>query len=488
MLISVKKKYIVLSMLCILAFCLLFLFLKQSFFFPTVSPSSSIVASDNDIDTAMQWYTTGTASVTEQWRDYFSYDNDPKYLHQKYLLALYLYNKHKRVDAIPLAIAYATTLWNYDEAWALLKKLPDISLVKDAIEWSVLMRLLINSSDLSFARLKQLKDFINSLKEQKKIDDASYNFYFLIITLIKWDMGNTLFYANQLQWTQYDSRYKKMLELQTMQEAYPHAPDYYLRWLWWMALYKDGWRWPSLHIGQSIRQKDPHYIIADQLVAYGALWLQRRDEAIAVLQNLQQSDTEYADVYQFFQWLAHYFAWQYKQSIALFANVDNKSVYYQDVLRYLLLSYVAVNDIQHAGEVASLLLASNALIIEDIYSIFDLFLYSPIREKKDFSLYTAFPEIVELFLQRCQQQFSDKSYVCLYGKAWKMLIDWESEKAFKLLLHVVQRYPRSELYKMLGDLSLEQGNPVEAERYYQEWFLLKETEFWTEIFQVSPTP
>jgi hypothetical protein len=87
--------------------------------------------------------------------------------------------------ALPLAISYATQLGRFDEASLLLKELPDIDTLKDTLEIPVLMKLLMNTSDLSFAQLKQLKDFVETLKTQKSIDDAEYNFYFFVITLIK---------------------------------------------------------------------------------------------------------------------------------------------------------------------------------------------------------------------------------------------------------------------------------------------------------------
>jgi len=90
--------------------------------------------------------------------------DDPEIIYKKFLLASYLYRKHASVAALPLAISYATQLGRFEEASLLLKELPDINMLKETLEIPVLMKLLMNTSDLSFAQLKQLKDLVETLK------------------------------------------------------------------------------------------------------------------------------------------------------------------------------------------------------------------------------------------------------------------------------------------------------------------------------------
>lgn len=122
----------------------------------------------------------------KQERDeYLSGSNDPDIIYKKFLLAAYLYKKYESFQALSLAISYATQLGRFDEASLLLKELPDISSLKDTLETPVLMKLLMNTSDLSFAQLKQIKELIEVLKAQGRVSNDEYNMYYFVITLIK---------------------------------------------------------------------------------------------------------------------------------------------------------------------------------------------------------------------------------------------------------------------------------------------------------------
>lgn len=100
------------------------------------------------------------------WRDYFSYESDPEFVYKKYLLATYLYTKHKEIKAIPLAIAYATQLGKFDEAAKLLKELPDLKVLNELLDPHAMMRLLFNTADLSFKHLKHLKELVTSMTQE----------------------------------------------------------------------------------------------------------------------------------------------------------------------------------------------------------------------------------------------------------------------------------------------------------------------------------
>lgn len=450
----------------------------------TFSSSGEIVLSDHEEIAAVNAeYAESSSSGNEQKTlpgkkeraDYLVGSTDPTVLYKKYLLATYLYEKHQAEQALPLAISYATQLGRYDEASALLKKLPDISSLQDTLEIPVLMKLLFNTSDLSFAQLKHLKEFVETLRQQWSIDQASYNFYYFVITLIKGDMENAQFYLAWFEQGVYAKQYSQLRTLEKATKAYGNTPLYYLRGVRAMYLYQQ-WRWwPARYIGQQLRQEDPNYLLAEQLIAYSSMALQDRKAAIFSLQQLQKIDPSYSDVYQFFQGIAHYSLQEYETTILLFEQLPKESAYYADVVRYLFLSYAALGDHDNVGKKLDAMLANKKLLDADVYTIFDTILYGK-EMHAWYTLYQRFSDRLETVEQRCQQELSDRAYICLYGKWGILLAQWEKQKAYALMGRIVSWYPRWSLYTLLGDLAWELGYDDQAESRYQKWFLLQQQE------------
>ena len=104
---------------------------------------------------------------------------------KKYLFAQYLFTHHGNKKALPIAISLAIQLGKFDEANDLIAQLPDNESVTEVISFDVLMKLLLNTTNLSFARIKQIKTVVENAYTSKKIDLATYNWYFFIMTVIK---------------------------------------------------------------------------------------------------------------------------------------------------------------------------------------------------------------------------------------------------------------------------------------------------------------
>lgn len=120
-------------------------------------------------------------------------------------------------------------------------------------------------------------------------------------------MVNTRYYLDQLSGSQYRYLRQDFQTLYQLKKQYTDVADYYLQAMLGMTLYKQGRRGISLHIGNEILTQDRDYLLAHQLVAYSSMSLQSRKVAIQELQRLQEIHPEYADVYQFFQAISHYF-------------------------------------------------------------------------------------------------------------------------------------------------------------------------------------
>lgn len=86
-------------------------------------------------------------------------------------------------------------------------------------------------------------------------------------------------------------------------------------------------------------------------------------------------------MYQFFQAITHYSLQEYETAILLFKQIPQTSVYYSDVLRYMFLSYVALQEYMHIGDLLDQFLASPVLQDADVYTLFDSLLYVNQQER-----------------------------------------------------------------------------------------------------------
>ncbi len=366
---------------------------------------------------------------------------------KKYLFAQYLYTQQNNEKALPIAVSLAIQLGKFDEANQLISNLPESDDLKDIVSFDILMKLLFNTSDLSFARIKQIKSVIENAYKSKKIDLATYNRYFFIMTVIKWDLENAHFYLDGLQFTNQQTKRDQLLILQKATEVYWSTPIYHLRAVRAMYLYQQGWRWPALHIWQEIRQQDPNYLLAEQLIAYGSMALQDRKQAIYALQHLQKTDATYADMYQFFQWIAHYFLKEHQESILLLKEVSAKSTYANDINRYLLLNYVALGERKQVTEIIEQFVDQKTLLVTDFATLFDLLLFY--KSDTDEKLSESDQAMIEKLITRCQHELKDDLHVCLYGKWWLLFRQWEQQKAYMILHRIVERYPKKRIYELL---------------------------------------
>lgn len=394
---------------------------------------------------AQSWLSTG---VTANERNAYLERNDGQDATlKKYLFAQYLFTHHANQKALPIAISLAIQLGKFDEANDLIVQLPDDESVTEVISFDVLMKLLLNTTNLSFARIKQIKTVIENAYKTQKIDLATYNRYFFILTVIKWDMDNAHFYLDGLQFTPQQHKRDQLLILQKATQVYWSTPVYHLRAVRAMYLYQQWWRWPALHVWQEIRQQDPTYILAEQLIAYGSMALQDRKQAVYALQHLQKTDTTYADMYQFFQGIAHFFLNEHQESILLLKEVSAKSAYAADVNRYLLLNYVALWERKQVTATIEQLTAQKKLLATDFATLFDLLLFYKIENNNELSEWDQ--QIVHELITRCQKELRDDLHVCLYGKWWLLFRQWEEQKAYMILQRIVAWYPKKRIYDVL---------------------------------------
>jgi hypothetical protein len=421
------------------------------------------------------------ASMMKDRKEYLDDDDSQDATLKKYLFAQYLYTQHNNEKALPIAISLAIQLGKFDEANELIADLPESGDLKNIVSFDVLMKLLFNTSDLSFARLKQIKTIIENAYASKKIDLATYNWYFFIMTVIKWDLENAHFYLDGLQFTNQKTKRDQLLILQKATEAYWSTPIYHLRAVRAMYLYQQWWWWPALHIGQEIRQQDPNYLLAEQLIAYWSMALQDRKQAIYALQHLQKTDVTYTDMYQFFQWIAHYFLNEHQESILLLKQVSSKSAYAPDINRYLLLNYVALGERKQVTEIVKQFVDQKKIVVTDFATLFDLLLfYKSDGEEK---LSNSDQEMIQKLIERCQHELKDDLHVCLYGKWWLLFRQWEEQKAYMILHRIVEWYPKKRIYELLITYAEKEWND-DANKRKEQLFLIEnnqKTDFVPEV-------
>ena len=90
--------------------------------------------------------------------------------------------------------------------------------------------------------------------------------------------------------------------------------------------------------------------------------------------RLLEHDTEHEQLYNFLDAIAYFEQADYANAILKFKNIRDER-YFSDAKRYLLLSYVAIDDDKNTHNILLSLLKEKSLSPYDFYSIFDIFFY-----------------------------------------------------------------------------------------------------------------
>ena len=88
----------------------------------------------------------------------------------------------------------------------------------------------------------------------------------------------------------------------------------------------------------------PNYILPQQILAYSHIILKERREAKSYFLNLMNSDNSNSTTYQFFVGVSSYRMNDYVNALLYLNQIPSNTTLSTDIIRYKILSYIAIKD------------------------------------------------------------------------------------------------------------------------------------------------
>lgn len=390
-------------------------------------------------------------------------------LYAKHQIFTDIYERTQRHELLPYLIEYAIQSYSYAQANDYLIRMQELDPELKQMDPKRFLFLIINTVDLNFKNIADIKHTIERFYQQKKIDTDTYVFYDAVITFAKKDIQNYSYFMDKLQQSPvYSWWYRWFQEDKNSAAAYQDVPEYYLQTLVALRFLQQWYPNVAKTATDLVLQQDEKYILAHQVSAYSSLLLWKRTESQQEFERLISLDAAGKDMYLFYKWVALYMAGQYDTAVLSFTQVRDQWLMH-DTLRYVLLSYAQLEDWSQRRRVAQRLAMLPSLDMYDYFTIFDTLFFADTQ----MSVQGTYDDNqLRTLLLTCYERLpKDLTYVCLYGKAGYFLQQGDEMKSYHYLEQLVNRYPLPEIYEKLWAIAHRQGLVEEAKRWYAKAIL-----------------
>ncbi len=391
--------------------------------------------------------------------------NDPL---RAYHLASSLYKNEWDTEIISLLVRRGIDVYDFSGTFALLGDLDAQGRLEEVVTPEDFILVLFNTLELNQQNIARIKEVVTTYHTEAKLTDAEAAFYHALLAYAKADIPEFINSVEKLQGTEFNDRYTRMETIKAQVYGFVDPPSYYIDGMIGLELFSQGRYKLAILAGDRVVKQDPNYVLWHQLIAYGSFYLSDRRRSYEELERLKQSDNQHTDLYLFLEWVTLYELEDYPTALISLLQVKD-AIYRTDTLRYLLLTYQRIGDINKVGEVMRYLLQQPDIWPYDFFTVFDLFFFEPVRQEQDVVLFATFFDLASQRLNTCYEKGKDDyTYVCLYGKAGLLLANGEEAKAQAYLERLVRLYPSAGLFEKLWDIAYHQGNSKQAKEYFTE--------------------
>ncbi len=229
-----------------------------------------------------------------------------------------------------------------------------------------------------------------------------------------------------------------------------NPPAYYRDGLVSLTLLKNGYFTFAKRLALRAAAQDKSYILPYQVLAYTNFLTHNRESAKEYFATLATFDTSNVFLYNFLIGICYYRYGDYEQAV-LYLNQVTDPWLQIDVYRYMLLSYIKVQDTNNMIRMFHNILWQQSLQTSDFALFFDQMLYVPFRTGSPFTLYTENQQLADMYLSKCWALFSgSQSDICSYGTIWIQLAKQDIVSIGDQLLSLTSKYQQSHLYHALG--------------------------------------
>lgn len=336
--------------------------------------------------------------------------------------------------------------------------------VSKELSWELVLLVEFNTFSLAdeqaFAKLQTVIE-----KHKNHVSNETIQRYQSILFLMEKNYYDFFQLAEHFQAPEHQKFRDKLEHVYDTIKKQKDMPEYYIDALFWVELFNQGFFQAAKISALDVMNKNSHYILPYQILAYANFLTNARSASISYLEILKNLDPTLQEKYTMLLWIAYYRDNQYENSILHLSQIQNDK-YRLDKERYLALNYEALHQTQKLLLSREKILWYDHLKPSDFYTYFYSVFFQPYQKGEDFKLYQANPNLADKYLLACQKTFTWQDIaLCKYGELWKEIAKWQTTNYGEILKELVQTYPQGYLFHLLGDWYLQKGDDEQAKLY-----------------------
>lgn len=367
-------------------------------------------------------------------------------------------------------IEYITRLtkeFNYPKAYKELQQIDSITI--KSMNPHLVLRIFFNSELVAqkTQNLTMIENVIGEFLSAKLISTEEAQRYKSLILLIKWDKTNFLLNLPKFN-TNSKSEIKDLVEdirnkaKQTTQ--WHDIPSYYTDGIISLSLFQYWYPYLAQQLSLNILSQYPNYILPKQILAYSHMILHERSQAQSYFLQLITTDSKNIHNYQFFAWVCAYRLEKHTDAILYLNQIPSDKVV-SDAIRYKILSYIALQDYTNTTKQIKYLLGQTDVSNSDMMLVWEQTVFIPYITWKPYDILSKDNTILDLYTERCMNQQFDQ-IICQIGKLAKDVYISTNSYSDSYLKSIIERFPRSYIYYLLGEYYLKQGNKTDAQKSF----------------------
>ncbi len=229
----------------------------------------------------------------------------------------------------------------------------------------------------------------------------------------------------------------------------------------WVFQY--GYPYLAQQLSFRILAKQPNYILPIQILAYSNMILQQWSQAQSHFLQLMNTDPKNLANYQFFAGVCSYWMGKYTDAI-LYLNQISASTTNTDVLRYKILSYLAIQDRRNATSVIRFMINQDGLNDADMLFAWEEIVFKSYIKQTPYHIVENDNSIIDIYLNRCLNGIFTP-LVCEIGTI-AANINNNTPNTITQLQSIINEYPRSYMYYALWEAYISQNNTIEAQKAF----------------------
>lgn len=321
-----------------------------------------------------------------------------------------------------------------------------------------------------------LKRYFQSLQAQNIFTPEEHNYYQSLFAIVEGKYEELRATLAELSHTQYQSYAQQITSAFAQYEQMQDVPAYYQQGLLAFQLMQEGQYALAKKLAIPLVNSYPNYILPYQVLANTDFVLGKYESSLAYFEQLLKIDYQQKNNYLYHLGILNYQLWNFTEAVLYFSQITDQNLML-DGDRYLVLSYLALQDDEKALKSWKRLLGQPQIKKSDFFSFFEEAVWKPYRRWEVSWYLSKDPKLVQNYLKLCEKKLKNTDqHTCQYGKVGIQIHQSPSTKAwlFKQVAPLAKKYPQAGLYQVLWDIAVENQQISTATEWYMKALALSE--------------